>query len=257
MKFRILVLVVVACFVSATKLRAQVSSTEIETVFSAFHKAYSDELAIKKESIFFNRKIGNFEWLNIDLVLASYVQNLDSKTGALFHEITITGGMLKLDGFDADSAALVLCHELGHGIGGAPFKDPSALDSSDFPSSTEGQSDYYAARVCLPKIWDQLPLTEKVELPVALKKCGSRFEIESKEYHHCLRTFAAMRGFINLRLISKSDTQTISFESFDPTVVKEINLDSRFYPTPQCRLDTLIAGALGQPRPECWYPADF
>ncbi len=52
----------------------------------------------------------------------------------------------------------VLCHEVGHRLGGPPFK---TSESERGWSSTEGQSDFYAASVCLPKIIQTLTDKEK------------------------------------------------------------------------------------------------
>lgn len=60
-------------------------------------------------------------------------------------------------GVTPDSYLALLCHEVGHRLGGPPFKtrpiDPSW-------SSTEGQSDYFAASVCLKKVFSADPRTE-------------------------------------------------------------------------------------------------
>jgi hypothetical protein len=233
---------------------AQVNSIELQNVFEVFQNVYKVELLAKNESIVFNRKIGNFEWMDLNLLLASYVQIKDEKTGHLFHEITIVGGILKLQGFDSDAAALVLCHEMGHGIGGPPYKSSIDLDSADFLSSTEGQADYFASKECLPRIWNQLPRRHFDVPPQAHSKCRRRFHMNSSDYQFCVRSFTAMKGFILLRKKQAVAPISISFNSHETEIAKELNTDGRYYPSPQCRLDTLMAGALQLPRPRCWYP---
>lgn len=232
---------------------AQVTPLELHELFEAFQSAYGAELGRGNQFIVFNRKIGDFDWLDLKLVHASYVKNKIAVPAVTLHEITITGDMLKIKGFDQDAAAIVLCHELGHGIGGAPYKD--IPDEEGELASTEGQSDYYAARHCLPKIWKALPQKPKsiVHIPVAQKKCGVRYAKNPEQKQHCLRTFAAMRGFQKLRL-ARSENVSVSFEAQDKSEVSILDLTSHYYPSAQCRLDTLMAGALQQPRPACWYP---
>src|SRR5690606_24973254 len=56
--------------------------------------------------------------------------------------IQVLGGMLKHRHMDAPVLQLLLCHELGHLLGGPPYKSRNGW------SSTEGQADYYSGLVC-------------------------------------------------------------------------------------------------------------
>lgn len=236
---------------------AEVTPTEINSVFTAFQGAYFSELNEAKQEIVFNRKIGSFDWLTLDLVLASYVASKhpmgNDRAVVLSHEVTITGGLLRLPGLDADGAALILCHELGHGLGGPPYKDHDELNGKQDSFSTEGQADYFATFSCLPKVWTQLDYEKRVDMPIAKKKCSTRFQKDSLNYNQCLRTFAAMRGFIVLLQHYKPQETRMNFEESDSREVESVTTDPRFYPTSQCRLDTLMAGALKEPQPRCWY----
>ncbi|MBL7544081.1 MAG: hypothetical protein JNL11_09700 [Bdellovibrionaceae bacterium] len=234
-------------------VRAEVSRPEIERVFQAFQKAYGDELRQKNQSLFFNRPIGYFDWLDLDLAHASYIQIQSDSDAHIFHEITLVGGLLKLPNFDMDAAVLVLCHELGHGLGGEPFKSLNEPDSDTYLSSTEGQADYFATQECLPKLWKVLPASVQDYFPAAETKCRSQFTPGTETHSICLRSFAAMRGFLQIHQNNQPMFLSADFQSHDPYTATEINRGSRYYPSAQCRLDTLMAGALAQPRPPCWY----
>ena len=45
----------------------------------------------------------------------------------------------------------MICHEVGHHLGGAPFMPKYYEDYYLFRGSSEGQADYYAANTCLKK----------------------------------------------------------------------------------------------------------
>lgn len=60
----------------------------------------------------------------------------------------------------------MLCHELGHHLGGAPFKPDISW------MSTEGQADYFSGSTCLKKIWrdeDNFKIVSQLLILEALK----------------------------------------------------------------------------------------
>jgi hypothetical protein len=48
---------------------------------------------------------------------------------------------------------LIICHELGHHVGGFPFV--SGTPFGGYWAATEGQSDYYSTQVCARTMWDK------------------------------------------------------------------------------------------------------
>ncbi len=230
--------------------QSAVSADEVPRIFRALQDAYAEQMITKGEKIDINRKIGNFDWWDLPLVHASYVQTKDE--GHITHVLTMVGGLFRLPTMDQDSAALILCHELGHGLGGAPLK----RSDEGTMISTEGQSDYYSAKECLPRMWRQLPQRDFTVLPEAQRQCQERFR-GGEPYQHCLRTFAAIRGFLAIFNDESGKSVKVSFEERDPSIASELDLSGNYYPSTQCRVDTLIAGALQLPRPACWYPPNL
>ena len=57
--------------------------------------------------------------------------------------IVVWGGMISHPKMNPATFYLLLCHELGHFLGGPPLKSRTGW------SSTEGQSDYYSAASCV------------------------------------------------------------------------------------------------------------
>ncbi len=155
---------------------------------------------------------------------------------------------------------IVLCHELGHHIGGPPYK---LDDKGKFRwSSMEGQSDYYANRVCVPSFLKRNP-SWLDEGYVVYKK------IHSEIIDRCQREF---RDKLSLQICKYSSQGAlelskihVKFDHPKPKVPEVISpetpetkeaqvLERNSYPSNQCRFDSYFNGALALGRPRCWYP---
>lgn len=128
--------------------------------------------------------------------------------------ISIWGGMLSHPLITQNSLSLLLCHEIGHFLGGPPLKSRNGW------SSTEGQADYYSTFSCIKSFG----LSQHEFLEAAL---------------NLTRVYAEV-----------SREPNPSPDRCDDNIVNRTNFG---YPTVQCRLDTLIAGWNGVKRPACWY----
>lgn len=60
-----------------------------------------------------------------------------------------------------DVTALTLCHEFGHLLAGPPFQRLNNNQIDDW-SSSEGQSDWFAAKECMPLVFEKFK--EKIDL---------------------------------------------------------------------------------------------
>ncbi len=129
---------------------------------------------------------------------------------------------------------MVLCHELGHHLGGFPFVSSWAAD--------EGQSDYFATHACPSLLWGddmvgnaaaraQIPATPKMQ-------CDAVYATEGAQ-NLCYRTVIAGKHLADL--LGALGGTTASYETPDTTVV---TATSHSHPRAQCRLDTYTAGAL-------------
>ncbi|MBF0315704.1 MAG: hypothetical protein HQK52_19950 [Oligoflexia bacterium] len=161
--------------------------------------------------------------------------------------VNMYGGLARRPEITPEGFTLVLCHELGHAYGGAPYIRSAPL----FYMSAEGQSDYYSTLTCYEKIAALVPELSKIENSddYILRVC-ERFSSDSVAHANCI---GKLEGGLSLAdLLSALGRQTTPrYETPDPTVVRETILS---YPaTAQCRLDTYHAGALSWPRPKCWF----
>jgi len=139
------------------------------------------------------------------------VNALAARQGEVW-EIHVYGGLLAHPELTDDEIILVLCHELGHHLGGAPTASRGGW------SACEGQADYWSGQFCA-QLLDN-PTSAALSLA---------------------------------RLYARSAGGWPELETKDPLVVKRTFYG---YPSPQCRLDTLLAGFLGRPRPACWFVAE-
>lgn len=149
-------------------------------------------------------------------------------------EIRVWGGMIRVPEMREDILALIMCHEIGHLVGGAPYQDMPGSETT----SVEGQADFYAASQCLPRYFQQLGVSDKEEIKSRI-------------------TLAALGLFQLAHKYATPDAPEASLEKTAPEVATEI--DHRSYPSDQCRLDTYKAGAACLSdatcrAPVCWLP---
>lgn len=174
-----------------------------------------------------------------------------------------------------DAYAEILCHELGHILGGT---SPDEQDPG-VEISPEAASDYFAGAVCLPKLFKNFPAKNPVIAdPVVIANCQLQFS-DTEEQKICQRVASAGLSFFTsfreslIRLVP-----TIKYDKF--YAVPDLRIKDQgfygFYPTFQCRSETVAAGAycktsqnlwenghrnwhclegLGA-RPSCWYKAN-
>lgn len=188
-------------------------------------------------------------WLDLEMRHASY-STFVNELGQREHYLFVFGGMARFPNTTKDAVALTLCHELGHGIGGEPYK---AKPETEPLTSVEGQSDYFAAHSCIKRIMKHIPMLEiPAPHPYAAQTCPAHFSTPA-DIQFCYRFFRALeleREFY--RTQPKIEEET-NYETPDKSIAPETNLVPTYYPSAQCRLDTLIAGYLGQERPACWW----
>lgn len=158
--------------------------------------------------------------LGRDQSLVVQLQMLNSRVNAEIKKdnnllmIEVMGGMVNHPQMNINAFKLLLCHEWGHFMGGAPLKSRGGW------SSTEGQADYYSGLVCSRLLG--MDETSFIDGALALTQIYSLVTRESSP----------------------------KLDRCDQNRVQRINFG---YPSVQCRLDTIIAGWRNRPRPSCWY----
>lgn len=218
---------------------SQVSFDEFQELKVALKQAFK-ELGPAQDTLVVNQVMEGMPnyWWGLDVVYASYAATEYSTYKQ--HNIFLFGGFARLPGMTLDGLALTACHEIGHGIGGAPFKISG--------TSTEGQSDYFASKVCLPIVFKYL---EDRKIRTQNNYVHNLCEKFTGLHSDCLRLFSAIEADIIFFRYLGTET---SFSTRATEEAQGINRTDSFYPTAQCRLDTMSNGALGLERPLCWFP---
>jgi Peptidase family M48 len=148
-------------------------------------------------------------------------------------KVAMFGGLARRPEVTEDGFAMVLCHEIGHHLGGFPYVQDWAAD--------EGQSDMYATGACAYKTFGPNPTLSaiaEIELPPAMKdKCDANRPEAERDI--CYRALVAGKSLGDL--LAALNNQTVSFETPDTTVVTTTN---HKHPAAQCRLDTYVASAM-------------
>jgi hypothetical protein len=152
--------------------------------------------------------------------------------------VEMYGGLARHATVTQDGFALVLCHELGHHIGGAPKK----RRVGGTWASSEGQSDYFATLKCLRQVFlndDNAAVVKKLVAPAfltaACKKSFSQVDADI-----CIRS--AMAGASVAALFASMDhSKGANFNTPDTATVAQ-SFDG--HPATQCRLDTFFQGAI-------------
>lgn len=169
-------------------------------------------------------------------------------------KVVLDKGLMNSPRLTPDGLRMVICHELGHLFGGAPRRnipmewDGPIADDGRSMMSSEGQADYYASMVCFRKMLeiesDEGPKPDFSRVGPRLKsKCEDLAGFKGEELKACLRAGLAGEDF--LKLVFEFP---ISCEQQDDEISPVLIRDS--YPGRQCRLDTIVSGALcSEPQP--------
>lgn len=151
--------------------------------------------------------------------------------------IQIYGGLARDPHMTRDGLALVLCHEIGHYLGGFPIYDDSTR------MSFEGEADYFATLKCARRFFadedNAQAIAGKQIAPVVRANCASQFAQE-KDRLICLRSSLAAMAMTSLAN-EHSDDGGVRIDYATPDE-SHLNYTERSYPGVQCRLDTFFAG---------------
>lgn len=209
------------------KMKGGLTEAQFNAVIDKIEPVYAPVIASRGGTLKVNRK-----WEDAT-VNANATQFFGTWT------VNMYGGLARHEKITADGFSLVLCHELGHHLGGAPKVANFMMKWA----SNEGESDYWATLKCLRTVWwndNNQAIVAKLKAPDFLVESCNKAHGDKAERAICIRggmagvsvagLFAAMRN--------KPEAQ---FNTPDTSVVTKTN-DA--HPDFQCRLDTYFQGAL-------------
>ncbi len=167
--------------------------------------------------------------------------------------VNMFGGLARHNTITEDGMALVVCHELGHHLGGAPKIGGSASGGTGWGggsgganswATNEGQADYFATLKCLRRVYlndDNVSIVAGLNAPEALTNaCKKSSKGDKEDSALCIRLGMSGQSVANL-FSALSRSSVAKFETPDPKVVTTTN-DK--HPAAQCRLDTYFQGGL-------------
>ncbi|HKU42055.1 MAG TPA: hypothetical protein VJR89_28045, partial [Polyangiales bacterium] len=158
-----------------------------------------------------------------------------SHGGADAWGITVSQAFLEGQMLSDDVMATVFCQEIGWLFGGFPFLGGT--------QAAEGQAAYYASKECLRRLWVSdvsLNAAAGNGLDASLRKQCDDALPSAADRGLCYRTVRAAQD--STRWFERATTYPpAKLTTPDPTVVDRTNVE---YITPQCRIDTLLHGAL-------------
>lgn len=207
----------------------KLSEAEFNTMLDKIEKAYGN---IVKEGYNAKKLVINRKWDDGTV-------NASAGRSGRFFVMNVYGGLARYKGLSNDGFMLVLCHEMGHLIGGAPTWKPRNVASS------EGQADYFSTTKCFRKIIaddDNESFLAKREINEhARAKCSQIYKNKA-DLNICLRSSIAQESLAGtLADLGGLDIKP-EITTPDPKEVGLILFNG--YPSAQCRLDTLFAGSL-------------
>ena len=210
--------------IPTTKIQG-IDEAQYNEVIDKVEKVYSPLIQRSGKKLKINRL-----WTNDRVNAGTY---LDGDT----YVVNMYGGFARHEATTMDGYALVLCHEIGHHIGGGPKKGNPTW------SSTEGQSDYFATLKCLRKVFakeDNIAAIEGKDIPELVKdKCETAFPTKH-EIAMCIRTTLAGMDISRV----SADTRREGIPGVNSPDQNIVDTTYEAHPKPQCRLDTYFQGSI-------------
>jgi hypothetical protein len=166
--------------------------------------------------------------------------------------VAMFGGLARHKTITEDGMALVVCHEVGHHIGGAPKKGGSSTGGGRWGgsagasswASNEGQADYFATLKCLRKAFlndNNTAIVASMNVPKSLSDaCAKSTKGDKEDSALCIRTSMAGKSVANLF----SELSKLPEAKFETPDAKVVSTTDDNHPKAQCRLDTYFQGSL-------------
>ena len=142
------------------------------------------------------------------------------------YKLMILGGMTRMKEMTLDAYAAIVCHEMGHLLGGEPRQTITGADWA----SAEGQADFFAASVCLKKYYKSQGIMSEIEISKKIEKAGF--------------------DFISLALKVETNQKIKNFKRAKVEMPAVDHTLLNLYPSLQCRYENFRNQTT---RPTCWY----
>lgn len=159
-----------------------------------------------------------------------------------FWQVNITGALARRPELTKDGFTMIVCHELGHHLGGYAFA-PADMPIGGVWAASEGQADYFASQVCARSLWSsETEINSQSRSKVnriAKQMCNEAWN-KVDEQNLCYRIMNASES-MTTTMANLMKKPAPSFETPDTDVVAQT---ISTHPKVQCRFDTSVQGSL-------------
>ena len=157
-------------------------------ISSDMNKKIFDEIIDKVERVYSPIVADNGAELRIIRDWESGEVNAYAKRSGKIWEIRMLGGLARHPLITQEGLAIVICHELGHHLGGAPKKKRLFVLKSW--ASNEGQADYWSTLKCFRRVNSEdnnIEIISKMKIDEEAKRVCSEVWDTEEEVALCLR----------------------------------------------------------------------
>jgi hypothetical protein len=160
--------------------------------------------------------------------------------------LQLDGGLARNPMMTKDTYAGIVCHELGHCLGGSPV---AANNNQVRHVSVELQADYWSTAKCLRKYFEKeggknlrWAQSRTIE-PIVREKCNAVFG-DPLSAAICMREGTAAIEMVRIMEKDLPPAKKDPPARIETPSIKTVSKTERYYADMQCRLDTLFQGAL-------------
>lgn len=149
-------------------------------------------------------------------------------------QVNMYGGLARRAEVTEDGFMMVVCHELGHHLGGYPYVEDWAAD--------EGQADMHATGACATKLFNtniEMSMKALTDIPANMKQKCDDAHADAADRDTCYRAVVSGKSLADL--LAALNNGTVNYDTPDTSTVTRTN---HAHPAAQCRLDTYVASAL-------------
>lgn len=172
--------------------------------------------------------------------------NASAQRQGKYWVLNMYGGLARHAETTVDGFALVVCHELGHHLGGFPQYGTSQ-GTADW-ASNEGQSDYFATMKCFRRVFEKENNSEVISAmsvpSIVSDQCATTFK-STAEIDLCIRGSMGGKVLANLLWsLANANNPLARKPSFETPDQTQVQATKDGHPKAQCRLDTYFAGSI-------------
>ncbi len=219
----------------------------LETAGGIDRKAY--DLAIDRVEALYTKIVADHGGvLQINRMWSTAEVNSNATRKGKTWVINAYGGLARYAPMTFDGEVMVLCHEMGHHLGGFP-QYPGVFGASW--AANEGQADYFATMKCFRRVIendDNATIISTMSIPADVSHaCQIGFK-DAKEIAICKRS--SMTGKVLANVLyqlghsGSSSSEPANAPEFETPSTDVVSTTNNNHPVSQCRLDTYFAGAI-------------